>query len=165
MPRQRPGLQMTTLSLTSPAFSPGGAIPARHSRDGGDVSPPLHWGATPQETRSLAVICEDPDAGLAPWVHWLAFNIPAGSTKLDENLPKSAMLPGGAVQGRNDFGDVGYGGPQPPSGTHRYFFRLYAVDQSLNLDSGATREDILRAIDGHVVGEAELMGTYRRDGA
>lgn len=161
MPRNRPNLQVSLLTLTSPAFEPGGPIPARHSHDGGNVSPALSWGAAPQDARSLALVCEDPDAGgVRPWVHWVLFNLSAGLTELDENVPRSSPLPGGAAQGRNDFGETGWGGPQPPSGTHHYYFRLYAVDRRLDLDGSATREDVLKAIDGHVVAEAELMGTF-----
>jgi Raf kinase inhibitor-like YbhB/YbcL family protein len=159
VPRLKFGLQIATLTLTSRAFSNGGPIPVRHTCDGDDVSPPLDWGGAPQDTRSFVVMCEDEDAGLKPWVHWIMFNIGAGWTKLSEDVPKAAAVPGGAVQARNDFGEIGYGGPCPPSGTHRYTFRLYAVDKMLDLKSSATREDVLKAIDGHVVGQAELMGT------
>ena len=149
-----------TLSLTSPAFQGGSAIPRKYTCNGENVSPPLTWDRTPGETRSLALIVDDPDAPGKTWVHWVLFNLPPGTARLDEGIPKKDRLPNGAVQGRNDFGDTGYGGPCPPKGSHRYFFRLYALDRQLDLTSSATKADALKAMQGHILAQGELMGTY-----
>jgi Raf kinase inhibitor-like YbhB/YbcL family protein len=152
-----------TLELETSAFEPGGAIPERHTCDGGDVSPALSWSAPPAGARSLALVCEDPDAPRGTWVHWVLYNLPAGTRQLEEGVPATAELPSGARQGRNDFRRIGYGGPCPPPGPpHRYYFRLYALDVVLGLPSGATRKDLDRAMTGHVLADAELMGRYQR---
>ena len=152
-----------TLDLETSAFEPGGAIPERHTCDGGDVSPALSWSAPPAGARSLALVCDDPDAPRGTWVHWVLYNLPAGTQRLDEGVPATAELPSGARQGRNDFRRIGYGGPCPPPGPpHRYYFRLYALDVVLALASGATRKDLDRAMKGHVLADAELMGRYQR---
>ncbi len=148
--------------LTSSAFPAAGAIPAKHTCDGADVSPPLAWTDPPSATRSFALICDDPDAPMGTWVHWVLYNIPASSRGLPEAIPGEQELADGSRHGRNSWGRTGYGGPCPPSGTHRYFFRLYALDTDLDLAPGATKADVLRAMDGHVLASAELMGTYRR---
>ncbi len=151
------------MKLTSPAFEEGQPIPQRHTCDGDDVSPPLAWTAAPAGTRSFALICDDPDAPIGNWVHWVIWSIPAASTELPEMVAPTDMLPGGARQGLNDFRRVGYGGPCPPPGRpHRYFFKLYALDAELNLAPRATKRDLLRAMGSHVLAEAELMGTYQR---
>jgi Raf kinase inhibitor-like YbhB/YbcL family protein len=150
------------MRIESSAFEPAGMIPPEHTCDGKDVSPPLAWTDPPESTASFALICDDPDAPSRTWVHWLVWNIPPAERRLAQGIPKSAELPGGARQGTNDFRRLGYGGPCPPSGTHRYFFRLFALDATLNLSAGATREELERAMSGHLLGQAELMGKYRR---
>lgn len=151
--------------LTSGAFTTGGVIPAKYSCDGADVSPPLAWSGMPPGTAAFALIADDPDAPAGTWVHWVLFNLPANVTALPEGVAKTDQLAdfGGALQGKNDFRRVGYGGPCPPPGkTHRYFFRLYALDAALPLKAGATKQDVERAMRGHVLAETLLMGTYAR---
>jgi Raf kinase inhibitor-like YbhB/YbcL family protein len=152
-----------TLQLTSGAFESGKSIPAKFTGDGADVSPPLQWSAGPQGTKSFALICDDPDAPAGTWVHWVLWNLPAGTKQLDEHVAKDATLLNGASQGTNDFKRTGYDGPAPPRGKpHRYYFRIYALDRTLPLKAGATKKDLLDALKGHVLGEGELMGTYQR---
>ena len=150
------------MEITSPAFSPGALIPPKHSCDGADVSPPLSFSGIPAGTRSLALISDDPDAPVGTWVHWVAWNLPADARSLEEGVPKKETLASGAKQGTNDFGRAGYGGPCPPSGTHRYFFKLYALDTTLNLPATATKKDLEKAMQGHILAQAELMGKYAR---
>jgi len=150
------------LRIESPAFASGRPIPAPHTADGRDVSPPLSWSGVPAGAKSLALVCEDPDAPRGNWVHWVLYDLPPTATGLPEGVPPSERLESGGVQGKNDFGRIGWGGPAPPSGTHRYFFRLYALDSRLDLPPGATRAQLSRAMEGHVRAEGELMGTYSR---
>lgn len=150
------------MNLESPAFKNNGRIPSKFSCDGEDVSPELGWKFPPKGTKSFALICDDPDAPMGTFVHWIVFNIPASENGMKENSPPEGMLPNDTIQGRNDFGRNGYGGPCPPSGTHRYFFHLYALDTLLNLSQYATKQDLLKVIQGHVIGEAELVGLYGR---
>lgn len=151
------------MKLTSTAFAEGKPIPRKHTCEGEDVSPPLSWSDAPAGAKSFALICDDPDAPVGTWVHWVAWNIPASVTALDENTPKQDAIPGGGQQGRNDFKRTGYGGPCPPPGKpHRYFFKLYALDAELDLAAGATKADLERAMQGHILAEAHLMGTYQR---
>lgn len=150
------------MKLTGTAFENGGMIPAKYTCDGADVSPPLEWSPGPGGTKSYALICDDPNAPAGTWVHWVIFNIPAGITELPEEVPLDRKLPSGAMQGINDFRRLGYGGPCPPGGTHRYFFRIYALDTTLPLGPGATKEQVLRAMKGHVLAEGQLMGKYQR---
>lgn len=156
-----------SIDVSSPAFEAGGRIPVRYTADGEDGSPPLRWSNVPDRARSIAIVCDDPDAPQdEPWVHWVMFNIPADATGLPEGVPKTAR-PGnvpGAAQGRNDFGRVGYGGPAPPRGhgTHHYRFRVYALDGPLALPGVPTKEALLQAAAGHEVDSGELVGTYRR---
>jgi Raf kinase inhibitor-like YbhB/YbcL family protein len=159
--------KLNTIRLQSPAFTGGGTIPKLYTCDGKDVSPPLAWSGVPEVARSLALICEDPDAPRGAWTHWVIFDIPATVKELGEGVPaleRVEVTPGGeaALQGKNDFKKTGYGGPCPPSGTHRYFFRIYSLDTGLGLGSGTTRQDLLRSIMGHVLAEGELMGRYAR---
>ena len=152
-------------TLTSPAFAAGAAIPAKHTCDGPDLSPALAWGGAPPTAKTFALIVDDPDAPAGTWVHWVLFNQTATLDALPENVPRTETLPqlGGTFQGRNDFGKLGYGGPCPPPGKpHRYFFKLYALDVELPLEWGATKADVVRAMKGHIVGQADLMGTYAR---
>ena len=150
-------------SLTSSAFAAGGTIPRLHTCDGDDVSPPLAWSGAPAGTKSLALLCDDPDAPRGTWVHWVLFDLDPGLTELPAALPRTAAVAGGAVQGKNDFGKLGYGGPCPPRGpAHRYFFRLLALDRQLGLPAGATMREVLTAAEGHILARTELMGRYGR---
>jgi Raf kinase inhibitor-like YbhB/YbcL family protein len=149
------------ITLTSTAFSEGAPIPSDYTCDGADISPPLAWSEVPSGTQSLALIVDDPDAPRGTWVHWVLYNVPATVTELPPNVPLERSLPNGAKQGRNDFGKIGYGGPCPPRGTHRYYFKLYALDTQLALDAGATKQELLDAMAGHILAEGQLMGTYR----
>lgn len=153
-----------TMKLESSAFSDQGMIPTKYSCDGADISPPLSWSEVPQGTQSLALICDDPDAPGMTFVHWVIYNLPPDTQQLPENVPNQEKLENGALQGKNNFGKVGYGGPCPPGGTHRYFFRLYALDQMLNLEAGVNREQLEQAMEGHILAQAELMGQYNRQG-
>lgn len=148
--------------LTSEAFEEGGLIPAKYTCDGENVSPPLGWSAVPQSTQSLALICDDPDAPSGTWVHWVLYNIPANLTSLHEHIPARSSLDQGMMQGINDFRETGYGGPCPPGGTHRYFFKLYALDTRLELAERLTKDQLLEAIEDHILAEARLMGRYHR---
>lgn len=151
------------MQLTSTAFSEGSPIPSRHTCDGKDLSPALKWSGAPAGTRSLALIVDDPDAPGKIWVHWVVFDLPAGTSELPEDRPKTQYLPGGAKQGLNDFRRLGYGGPCPPPGKpHRYFFKLFALDKELELKPGATRDQVEAAMEGHVLAQTQLMGTYQR---
>jgi len=151
------------IQITSPAFAAGQPIPEKYTCDGLDVSPPLQWTNAPAGTKSFALIADDPDAPMGTWVHWVLYNLPAGTTSLAENSPKLPELPGGVKQGVNDFRQIGYGGPCPPHGKpHRYCFKLCALDMPLDLPSGATKADLLKAMTGHVLAEGQLMGTYQR---
>lgn len=147
--------------ITSAGFEHEGIIPNAYSCDGADISPELNWTGVPAGAQSLALIMDDPDAPGGTFVHWVIFNIPADATGLEENVPKTATLASGAIQGRNGFGEIGYGGPCPPSGqSHRYFFKLYALDTTLDLASGASKAQLLAAIEGHILAEAQLMGNF-----
>lgn len=148
-----------TFALASATFQPGARIPRRHTGEGADVSPPLAWSGLPRGTRELALICDDPDAPRpAPWVHWVIYGIPITVTEFKEGQA------GVGIEGSNDFGKTGYGGPMPPKGhgVHRYFFRLYALDKSLSGSPGWTKERLLAEMKDHVLEVAELMGTYDR---
>ena len=152
-----------TIQLTSTAFAEGKPIPAKYTCDGTDVSPPLEWSNVPEGTKSLALISDDPDAPVGTWVHWVIYNIPPDVTELAEGIPKSEVLTNGARQGMTDFKRIGYGGPCPPPGRpHRYFFKLYALDTELDLKPGATKQQLLRPMEGHILAEGQLMGTYQR---
>jgi Raf kinase inhibitor-like YbhB/YbcL family protein len=150
-----------SLRLTSHAFQNEGNIPDKHSKQGGNVSPHLSWTGVPEGTTSLVLIVDDPDAPSHPFVHWLVYGIAPNATELQEHLPATPELPNGARQGRNGFGGLGYGGPQPPSGTHRYFFHLYALDTDTDMPAGLSRQELDGAIEGHVIEEAQLMGRYK----
>ncbi|MFZ5980533.1 MAG: YbhB/YbcL family Raf kinase inhibitor-like protein [Candidatus Zixiibacteriota bacterium] len=150
------------LKLTSTAFEEGGMIPARFTCDGEDVSPSLSWSETPERTKSFALICDDPDTPMGTWIHWVLYNLPPDVTELAEAIPSSDPLESGARQGVTSFGRPGYGGPCPPSGTHRYFFKLYALDTVLNLEKTATSQDLLEAMKGHILAAGQLMGRYKR---
>jgi Raf kinase inhibitor-like YbhB/YbcL family protein len=150
------------MKILSPAFEDGKKIPSKYTADGINVSPPLEWKSVPDETNSLALICDDPDAPAKTWVHWVIFNLPAHLTGLPENVSPVTVLPDGAKQGKNDFGKIGYGGPAPPSGTHRYYFKLYALDTQLKCESIITKKELLAEMEGHILAEAQTIGTYQR---
>ena len=150
------------MQITSTAFEPDGVIPPKYTCDGADVSPPLAWQGIPPGAKTIALICDDPDAPMGTWIHWVLWNLPAETTQLPEDLPPDEVLPSGAKQGTTDFGRVGYGGPCPPGGTHRYFFKVYALDTALDLPAGASKDDLLDAMAGHILAEGQLMGNYRR---
>jgi Raf kinase inhibitor-like YbhB/YbcL family protein len=151
------------IELTSTAFREGETIPKPHTGDGKDQSPPLKWADLPAGTKSIALIADDPDAPRETWVHWVLFNLPAETRELKEGVPTDKTLPNGAKQGTNDFKKIGYGGPAPPPGKpHRYFFKLYALDAPLDLPPGATKDQVLAAMKGHLLAQGQLMGKYGR---
>jgi Raf kinase inhibitor-like YbhB/YbcL family protein len=149
--------------LHSPAFSPGGEIPVMHTCDGLDVSPPLGWSDPPANTKSLALVVDDPDAPAGTWVHWALYGMPATLRALREGVATGNTVAGIGTQGLNDFRKVGYGGPCPPRGpAHRYVFTLYALDVELRLPARRTKTDLVKAMAGHVLAQAELVGRYKR---
>ncbi len=151
------------LTVSTSAFQEGEVIPTEYTCEGQDVSPPLAWDEPPAGTQSLVLIVDDPDAPVGVFTHWVLFNIPSDSRDLPEALPAQAQLPSGAQQGKNDFGRLGYGGPCPPPGrSHRYRFTVYALDQPLELTAGASKKQVLDAIQGHILAQGQLTGTYQR---
>jgi Raf kinase inhibitor-like YbhB/YbcL family protein len=151
------------MQLTSTAFAESAAIPAKHTCDASNVSPPLKWTGVPAGAKSLALIVDDPDAPVGTWVHWVLYDLPATASELAEDVPKSQFVASGAKQGLNDFRHLGYGGPCPPHGKpHRYFFKLYALDAMLDLKPGLTKKDLEGAMGKHILAQAQLMGTYQR---
>ncbi len=157
------GGRAMSFALNSTAFKNGDAIPNRYTCDGADVSPALSWSGVPAGTHSLALIADDPDAPMGVWTHWVIWNIPAQAAALPKGVPGTATLDSGARQGRNDFRRIGYNGPCPPPGKpHRYFFNLYALDAALNLNAGAGKDELERAMKGHVLSRTEWMGMYGR---
>jgi len=155
-------LEQLDFKLTSSAYLQGDPIPASFSCDGENTSPRLTWTNPPTGTESFALIFDDPDAPGGTWVHWVLFNLPAEARSLPANVPPDSTLANGAVHGSNSWKSIGYGGPCPPSGEHRYFMKLYALDSALDLEVGATKEELLDAMEDHIVGLTELMGTYSR---
>ena len=153
-----------SFELTSDVFAQGQAIPSKYTCDGDDVSPPLAWTDPPAGTKSLALISDDPDAPVGTWVHWVLYNLPPATRQLREALPTDEALPDGTRQGLTDFKRTGYGGPCPPGGTHRYFFTLYALDATLPLPPAVGAKQLEQAMQGHILAQAQLMGTYRRQG-
>lgn len=150
-------------ALSSTAFQNGEPIPSRYTGDGPDASPPLAWSDVPEGTKAFTLICDDPDAPGGTWVHWVLYDIPAETASLEEGVARKDVVLGSGRQGRTDFKRNQYNGPAPPPGKpHRYFFKLYALDQATGLAPGQRKEAVLAAIKGHVLGEAELMGTYQR---
>ena len=157
-----------TLKITSTVFQPGGAIPSQCTCEGQDISPPLAWSGAPANTKTFALIVDDPDAPdpakpQRVYVHWVVYNLPGTVTALRENASKTA-LPKGAVHGKNDWGKAEYGGPCPPIGRHRYFFKVYALDTELTGLSSPTKADLERAMKGHILDSAEVVGTYQKSG-
>jgi Raf kinase inhibitor-like YbhB/YbcL family protein len=151
-----------TIKLKSKDFKDGGMMPKQLTCDGKNISPQLSWNDVPEGTQSFALICDDPDAPVGTWVHWVIFNIPANIRELQEAFPTQKDFPNGIKQGINDFRKIGYGGPCPPSGTHRYFFKIYALDIVLELSAGATKQELLHAMENHILAKGELIGRYKR---
>jgi Raf kinase inhibitor-like YbhB/YbcL family protein len=157
------GGSLVAFEVRSPSFAAGGDIPVKHTCDGRDVSPPLRWTDPPAKTKSFALIADDPDAPVGTWVHWVLYAIPGAASELAEGVPPRDTVAGIGTHGVNDFGKVGYGGPCPPRGPgHRYFFKLYALDAEISLPPRTTKAGVLEALEGHVLGQAELMGRYKR---
>ncbi len=153
------------IKVTSSVFPEGGMIPQQYTCDGANLSPPLSLSGLPAGTASLALLVEDPDAPRGTFTHWVAFNLPPVLHEVPERAGAERLIQGGGLQGKNDFGKPGYGGPCPPSGTHRYYFKVYALDTVLNLDAGASKDQLLHAMKGHVLAEGQLMGRYHRGAA
>lgn len=151
------------LEITSAAFKAGEMIPKKYSGYGEGVSPDINWSKPPIGTKGFAIICEDPDAPIGIWTHWVAFNIPRKSEGLPEGTPRREALPDGTIQGMNDFKRIGYDGPRPPFGTHRYYFKVYALDTSpLKIGADVTRDELLKAMEGNILAEGSLMGRYSK---
>jgi Raf kinase inhibitor-like YbhB/YbcL family protein len=151
------------MQLNSSDFTAGGAIPIRFTCEGDDVSPELSWKEAPPEAKSFALIMHDPDAPrTGGFTHWVLYNIPAEKGALEPEVPKREQIPGTGLQGKNDSGQIGYTGPCPPSGNHRYYIRLFALDQELKLRPGVTHDELTQVMEGHILERAELMGTYRK---
>jgi hypothetical protein len=155
--------QGPALKVKSTAFGQAKSMSDKYTCDGADVSPPLEWENAPKGTKTYAVICETPDAPTGNWVQWVIYDIPADVTKLPESVAKTGQLDNGAKQGKNDFDQIGYSGPCLPAGEHRFFFRLYALDGSTNLKAGATKDDLIQAMKGHILADGALMGVYGRE--
>jgi len=158
---------ITRFTISSPAIAQDKPIAKKFTGEGADVSPPLEWGSSPKGTQEFALICDDPDAPMAePWVHWVIYGIPSSITKLPEAKPGKSLPSGiaGIREGKNSWGNTGYGGPLPPKGhgRHRYYFRIYALDMKLNLPEGADKKQLLSAMKGRILGKTEIMGTYER---
>lgn len=151
-----------SIKLTSPAFEEGGMFPSKYTCDSDDISPRLDWGNIPEGTKSIAIIMDDPDAPRDTWVHWVIYNIRPDINGLDENLPPNEVLNDGSLQGSNSWGSIGYGGPCPPRGVHRYFFKIYALDSLTLVEPGATKEDLLKSMGTHILDQGQLMGRYER---
>jgi Raf kinase inhibitor-like YbhB/YbcL family protein len=161
-PSPKEGDEEMKITVTSSAFEEAGMIPRKYTCDGEDISPPLAWSGIPEGTKSIALISDDPDAPVGTWVHWVLFNLPPDTQGLPEKVPPDATLKGGAKHGTTDFGRLGYGGPCPPGGTHRYYFKVYALDTMLELKGGAAKKDLEKAMAGHILAEGQLMGKYKR---
>ena len=160
-PKTGKGAEMG-VEVTTSAFEEGGTIPSRYTCDGRNVSPPLAWRGIPEGTAAIALICDDPDAPMGTWVHWVVYDLPPSVNELPEGVPAREALAGGGRQGKNSSGKIGYTGPCPPGGTHRYYFYVYALDGEVRLDAGATKKELLKAMEGHILGQGQLMGRYER---
>lgn len=155
--------EVMAFELKSSAFENNAAIPVKYTCDNVDISPPLKWEGAPQNTQSFVLICDDPDAPVGTWVHWVIYGIPKNTNNMPEGVPKKETLDNGAKQGLTDFKKIGYGGPCPPPGKpHRYFFKLYALDTQLNLPTGATKAQVEKVMQGHIIGQTQLIGLYKR---
>lgn len=151
------------LEIKSNAFKNNESIPQKYTCKGEDISPPLFWSDVPSGVKSFVLICDDPDAPVGTWDHWVIYNIPSDRVTMEENIPKIDQLPDGSLQGKNGWDKVGYGGPCPPPGKpHRYFFKLYALDIMLDLKAGAVKNDVLKAMEGHILDQAEIIGIFKR---
>jgi Raf kinase inhibitor-like YbhB/YbcL family protein len=150
---------VTAMELNSSAFKDGEMIPSQYSCKGEEISPPLQWKDAPSATQSFVLICEDPDSPVGIWDHWVVFNLPASTTELSENIQH---YPSGTLLGKNSWGNTQYNGPCPPSGAHRYFFKIYALDTTLSLNKGATKQQVMKAMEGHTIENAELMGRFQK---
>ena len=156
-------VEMATLELKSDAFKQGETIPVKYTCDGDDISPQLSWGKPPDGTMELVLICDDPDAPVGTWDHWIIYSLPPDTVGLPEGIPKTKEIENGGLQGKNSWGRIGYGGPCPPRGpAHRYLFKLYAIDKTLDLKPGVTKENLEKAMRGHILAQGELMGKYAR---
>jgi Raf kinase inhibitor-like YbhB/YbcL family protein len=153
-----------SLEVTSDAFTNGQSIPVKYSCIGKNISPALAWSEPPAGTQSYALIVDDPDAPMGTWVHWVLFNIPADTRHLEEDLPITGknVDPNAIYVGKNSSGNTRYDGPCPPSGTHRYYFKLYALDTTIDLLPGATKDQVLKEMDGHILAQSEIMGTFSK---
>jgi Raf kinase inhibitor-like YbhB/YbcL family protein len=151
-----------TIKLSSPVFNQGEMIPKKYTCDNLNISPPLEWEDIPPSSKSLAIICEDPDAPAKVWTHWIIFNLPNHLYKLHEEVPLTENLTNGAKQGKNDFGKIGYSGPCPLNGIHRYQFVIYALDKELLLEPGITKYELMEAMGGHILKKGQLTGKYSR---
>jgi len=150
------------MKLFSPQFTHDEAIPTKYTCDGEDISPPLSWEDFPSNTKTFTLIMDDPDAPIGTWVHWIIYDIPVNKNHLEENIVKRKNLSGGVKQGRNSWKKFGYGGPCPPTGQHRYIFKCFALDQSLELKAGITKKSLLKAMQGHILDQQKLVGVYKR---
>ena len=150
------------MEITSSAFKPGESIPYKYTCDSIDISPPLVWSRVPTGTKSFALICDDPDAHSGTYVHWVLYNLPSDLRELAEDIPKTDTLENGARQGKNDFRKTGYGGPCPPGGTHRYYFKIFALDTEVEEKQGMTKRELLKLMETHVLEEGQMMGRYKR---
>ncbi|MFO8062854.1 MAG: YbhB/YbcL family Raf kinase inhibitor-like protein [bacterium] len=151
------------ITVTSTAFEHNGDIPKKYTCQGEEISPPVKWSGIPEGTKSIALISDDPDAPMGTWVHWVIFNIPPEKGGLEENIPKNDIINGGIKQGKNSGKETGYQGPCPPSGKHRYFFKVYALDNMLDIDSGISKQELLNAMEEHILGYGELIGLYEKE--
>ncbi len=156
------GREGGSMTLQTSAFSHGEAIPREYSCDGDNVSPSLRWSDAPDGAKSFALIMDDPDAPGGTFVHWVYYDIPSSVQELPKAVDNKTQPSVGGTQGKNSFGKVGYGGPCPPGGEHRYYFKLYALDSVLDLEPGISKDELLRAMEGHILEETQLMGTYTR---
>jgi Raf kinase inhibitor-like YbhB/YbcL family protein len=156
------GDKTMAITVTSSTFKEGGMIPAKYTCDGQNISPPLQWEGAPRGTKSFALISDDPDAPIGIWIHWVMWNIPAEANQLPEGIPQVKQLQDGSIQGLNSYPRCGYSGPCPPSGTHRYYFKIYALDAMLDLPASSTNKDLLKAMKEHILAEGSLMGKYQR---
>ena len=154
--------EIVTIQMNSPVFEDGGLIPQEYTCSGENISPPLNWQAVPEGTQSLALIVDDPDAPGGEFVHWVVYDLPPDVQSLSDDMPHDKTFPIGGVQGINSTNRLGYMGPCPPSGTHRYYFTLYALDEKLNLPAGEPKDRLLEAMEGHIIGQGQIMGRFKR---
>ena len=159
---EKTGGKKMAITIRSSAFEEGGMIPSKYTCDGKDVSPPLQWEGIPDGTQSIALISDDPDAPMGTWVHWVLYNLGADKRGLEEGFPTDETLEDGTRQGVTDFGKTGYGGPCPPSGTHRYYFKIYALDKRIDAATIIDKQGLIKEMKGHVIAEGQLMGRYKR---